>query len=342
MNRRLLAIALLAAVAAAPRPGDPLDDALRRVQSRIDDPAAKGELWDSIKGVTKPVVVTAKTSLSKGRPLAALQALAAAWPGVEAAAFAASAKNTEAAFEAAWKRDGALKSAAMPQAPLAPAALRGLAEAALMQARVYYGASLDYGRATAPQFGLFYLGTARGARSFVRLAAQLAQPERRPMPRLRSVAPELDALERELLAAYRPPASLERHPEFIAAGAALKEARELDAAGFRFGALVKLMEAARRTGQITKTPLPRGDVSTRLRGLAARVKDGPGDGTIAQMFVEAAENDLDANAAAPSIASAIVTEALPRYFAALAPAPPARAAAEPAEAVVTLVRWPYT
>ena len=187
-------------------------------------------------------MASAEASLSKGRRLAALQALAATWPKVEAAAFAASAKNTEAAFEAAWKRDGALKSAAMPPAAIAPAALRGLAEAAAMQARVYYGASLDYGRATAPQFGLFYLGTARGERSFVRLAAQLAQPERRPMPRLRSVAPELDALERELLAAYRPPASLERHPEFIAASAALKEARELDAAGFRFGAMVKFGE----------------------------------------------------------------------------------------------------
>jgi hypothetical protein len=340
MNRRLLAIALLAGVAASPRPADPLDDALKRVQSRIGDPAAKGELWDSIKGITKPVVATAQTSLSKGRRLAALQALAAVWPKVEAVTFATSAKNTEAAFEAAWKSDGELKSAAMPSTPIAPAALRGLAEAALMQVRVYYGASLDYGRATAPQFGLFYLGEARGERSFVRLAAQLAQPSPRPMPRLRSVAPELDTLEHELLAAYRPPASLQRHPEFIAASAALKEARELDAAGFRFGALVKLLETARRTGQITKKPLPRDEVSARLRDAAARVKGASADATIAQMFVEAAENDLDANAA-PSIASAIVTEALPRYFAALAPAPPARAAAAP-DAVITLVRWPYT
>ena len=39
------------------------------------------------------------------------------------------------------------------------------------------------------------------------------------------------SIEDELLAAYRPPTSIDSHPIFIRASALLKEARELDAAG---------------------------------------------------------------------------------------------------------------
>jgi hypothetical protein len=41
------------------------------------------------------------------------------------------------------------------------------------------------------------------------------------------------------------------------------------------------------------------------------------------------------------VAAAIAADVLPRYFAALAPAPPASAAPK-ADVTVTLVRWPYT
>jgi hypothetical protein len=66
------------------------------------------------------------------------------------------------------------------------------------------------------------------------------------------------------------------------------------------------------------------------------------DHSIAQLLLEQARAEAKAAGDRPSpTASAIVTDALPRYFAALEPARPAAAAA-PARATVTLVRWPYT
>jgi hypothetical protein len=106
-----------------------------------------------------------------------------------------------------------------------PAAVRGLAEAALLQARAYYDASLDYGRSTSPQYGLFYLGAAQAQRGFVSFCLKLDEPSSRRPPPLRSLKGELDSLEAELLAAYRPPASIDKHSEFIAASALIKVKR---------------------------------------------------------------------------------------------------------------------
>ena len=56
----------------------------------------------------------------------------------------------------------------------------------------------------------------------------LSFPAPRRAPPLRPLAGEVDALDTALLSAYRPPASIDRHSEFITASAAIKEARELD------------------------------------------------------------------------------------------------------------------
>ena len=66
------------------------------------------------------------------------------------------------------------------------------------------------------------------------------------------------------------------------------------------------------------------------------------DHSIGGLFLEVAASDADtARAGHAVVASAIAEDVMPRYFAALAPAPPA-AAAKPPEVAVTLVRWPYT
>ena len=92
----------------------------------------------------------------------------------------------------------------------------------------------------------------------------------RPAPPLRSLRAELDALEGELLAAYRPPASIDRHSRVHRARAPrLKEARELDAAGLRYGALAALPPggAARRSAAAAGA---RADDAAAARALAAR------------------------------------------------------------------------
>jgi len=129
-----------------------------------------------------------------------------------------------------------------PLLATAPASERIAAEIARLEVRACYGASLEYARNTEPKSGLFYVGQAQAARDFVRLCREVATPPASELS-LRSLAPELAALQRELLVAYRPPLALLLHSEFIAASSLLNDAVELDAAGFRHGALLRYLQA---------------------------------------------------------------------------------------------------
>jgi hypothetical protein len=233
---------------------------------------------------------------------------------------------------------------------LQPAVLRALGEASLSQVKVYRDASLEYGRNTMPENGFFYLGTARAQLGFVELlpsfSAGTAGNTGRAAIAPRSLSSELDALEAELLAAYRPPAAIERHPEFIRASAALKEARELEAAGHRHGALLRYLQAAQRAAPLLASPpapAKASAASTLLKDWQSRLSQEAKDHSLAQLFLEEAQAALEGDTAAanPTAAAIIANDVLPRYLSALKPAK--QAPAKPAAAVtVTLVRWPYT
>src|SRR5690349_18598874 len=93
-------------------------------------------------------------------------------------------------------------------------------------------------------------------------------------PAVRSIRVEIDALQAELLTAYRPPASIDRHPEFIAASANLKEARELDGASRYYAALLRYLQAASRIARLRPVPASLTDsaaVASRVRAEAARM-----------------------------------------------------------------------
>jgi hypothetical protein len=335
------AIALLAATNTA----DPVAQEVARWTSFLGN--AKGGVWDEVKPGAQPSLDRAAAALNNGQRLYALQQLAVAWPNLGAASYVAkqspNAMNDLAGIEAEWKRLGPqLQNAPAPKLDdVQPAAVRGLVEAAVPQVHELYGASLIYAQNTSAFSGFFYLGQAIAQRDFIAFARRASQPTSRRAPAFRSIAPELDALERELLEGYRPPASIERHSEFINASSLLKEARELDAAGLRRGALVRYLEAVRRTAQLRATPLARAEIERRLRDANARIASAPNvDHSIAELFVQSAQADLARSDGGP-IASAIVTESLPRYFGALGPAPPAKPLPA-ARATVTLIRWPYT
>jgi hypothetical protein len=91
--------------------------------------------------------------------------------------------------------------------------------------------------------------------------------------------------------------------------------------------------------------LDRAALERRLAEYLERIAVGPVDHSIAGLLVETAQADLAAAKpgalSPPPIASAIATDVLPRYFAALEPARPSPARPAP-RATVTLVRWPYT
>lgn len=303
-----------------------------------------------LKQDNQPVLDRAAGDLRDGRRMLALQRLANLRVNLATAAYlnerpAVQRKDT-AAFEAEWQRlGGAMRDDLAIPSPGAfggvqPAAARALGEAALLQVRGFYNASLDYGRATMPEMGVYYLAKAEGQRDLAAFARTFSGSSR-PEPPLRSLRPELDALEAEMLAVYRPPVSIERHGEFIGASATLKEARELDAAGLRHGALLRYLTAAQQFAPLRQaappmTPMNADALAKRLQEHAERLSARDVDHSIGQMFLEMAQ----AEQAGPA-AGAIANDVLPRYFAALEPAPPEPRRPDP-RVTVTLVRWPYT
>lgn len=344
-----LAATLLLAADRPRESADPLETDLQRWLTYARDTSAADELTTEARRGSGPILERAAQNLREGRRLLALLRLAAvranATAGVYAAGLPEAARTDLAAFEAEWHRMGTvLRDDLRPPSArewegVQPAAVRAIGEAARLQARGYYAASLDYARNTEPRYGLFYLGIAQGQLETARLCRTLSRPTGLQPPALRGLAREIESLQGDLLAAYRPPASIDRHPEFIAASAQLKEARELDAAGLRHGALLRYLYAAMRAAPLRASPpaLDSAAVAERLADFERRCASSPNDHSIGQLFLEYARAEP---AAAPA-AIAIAADVMPRYFAALEPAP-ARAAAPSPAVTVTLVRWPYT
>ncbi len=295
----------------------------------------------------------AEEALRAGRRLLALQRLASARVHLAASAYVGerpeATRDDPAVLEAEWSRVGkALRGELGPVHPgdlagVRPAAVRALAEGAFLQVRAYYGASLEYGRSTTPQYGLYYLGVAQAHRQFVSFCSKLGEAASRRAPPLRSLKGELDSLEGELLAAYRPPASIDKHSDFIAASALVKEARELDTASLRYGALLRYLQAVQRVALLRSQAAPpaAATVSGKLKSFDERLSGDGLDHSLGRLFLEAGQEAAASSDAGTPPAWPIVTDVLPRYFAALEPAPPAPARPAPL-VTVTLVRWPYT
>jgi hypothetical protein len=342
----------LAARAESPA-GDPLAAELARWNAFLAADTASDERSVQVRQVVAPVLAQAGEALAHGRRLYALLRLSAARQNLAAQAWCSEHPEdgrTQEALEAAWQRLGPQLLAGAPPAPgkalagVQPAAVRAMGEAAIPQVRVYYDASLEYGRATDPGAGLFYMGEAVAQQQFVALCRALAEPAAAE-PAFRSITPELEALQGEMLAVYRPPVSIDRHSEFIGASSALKEARELDVRGFTRGALLRYLQAVLRFQPLRPVP-PAFDAAAtpaRLAGYEARLREGGVDHSLGRLFLEAAQADLgDTTVTAKHATAAAIAEAvLPRYFAALEPAKP-RPTVPPAKVTVTLVRWPYT
>lgn len=222
-----------------------------------------------------------------------------------------------------------------------------LAQASAMQARQTFDASPAYGQATEPLYGMYYL--AQGVSyldyaAFVARAGASLRSARQRAPKLRSLAREIHALRDEMLAAYRPPLSIDRHPEYIGASSATKEALEYDAAGLDEAALLRYLQAALRFAPLraSAASLPAPALAARMEAARRQLAEPGVDHSLGTLFLEVAASDADtASAGHAAIASAVVQGVLPRYFSALGPASATDAAKTP-EVTVTLVRWPYT
>lgn len=334
---------------------DPLTTEIERWRAFLrNDRAAGVELLASLKTDIEPGMAGTEKALRDGLPLLALHRLASVQAQLAAAAYLverpAAQRQDPMEFEKEWRRMGSELRADLAAPGSAaldgvhPAAVRAAGEAALFKVRVLYESSLEYGRNTMPEAGLYYVGAALAQDQFAAFCRSMSAPPGSGEARPRSLEGELDALQGELLLAYRPPASVDRHRQFIAANAAIKEARELDTAGLRYGALYRYLEAVLRVSlaRTTAPPPPNETLRGLLREAEARLGASGLDHSIGQVYLQSAQANLDAAGGGdPAVASAIVSFVLPRYFAALQPEPP-RPAPPRATVTVTLVRWPYT
>lgn len=326
--------------AEAPPAKDPLAAEVERSADLLQNSPAP------IRQANEPIFARVREDLRQGRRQLAIQRLANLRGNVAAAAYrngiSAGQRKDMARLDAEWTRMGdVLREDLGAPSPGAfdgvSAAARALGEAARAQVRGYYQASRDYAHNTMPDQGFYYLGSAQGQREIAAFCRTLTAPPRLQAPTLRSIRPELQGLEADMLAVYRPPLSIERHGEFIVASSTLKEARELDAAGLRHGALLRYLQAAQIFAPLRQPAAPAlaaDALTAKLQEHAERLAAGGIDHSLGQLFLELAQ----AEAASASI---LATDVLPRYFAALEPAPPEAPRPAP-EVTFTLVRWPYT
>lgn len=267
----------------------------------------------------------------------------------------ATVKDSLPAFESEWGKASVQLAALNKSLPekdwsRANAAMRAISEAARGRSIPLLEGARGFATATKPKDGLFYLGEAQGEAEFAIFTAKLNAPRKAAAIPLRSLLPELEALQEKTNAAFQPPRSIDMHPRFIALNSAIKFARELDSSKAYAGALYQYLEAVRHFGMLdpavpdeVKQTALRSSITAELKKLSNASRDD----SIAQIFLERAAGWLNKPDGAPPSSDewravkVIVEQVLPAYNAALKPAAPIQQQAV-RTATLTLVRWPYT
>ena len=335
MRQSLLAVVI--AVIAAPQLGTQsrLDAELVRVRAQIKASVPSDQQASLVQRLDR-----AEAALKAGRTYQALYLLEAAYDGASAFAFAASSGvKSQAAFLEKWTALGPPKPHSGSPGR-APAAIDAIAEASEDRGRSTYQASRPFAEDAGTDSGLYYLGESYASMDFAAFVRSGSWPAAARRPRLRSIAPELAALDREMTTKYE---TMERanHPTYIRASAALKQARSLDERGAREGALFEYL-----LSRYLFAPLrgPAAADATRQSVDAARATlPAAEDHSIAELLMQFADEGLSSDSAELRRgAAAVIEDVVPAYLAALAA--PATTAMPTANAAVTitLVRWPFT
>lgn len=251
-------------------------------------------------------------------------------------------------LEKEWQKAGTelasvLSGTGLPDYDQVPVAVRAIGEVAYSEVKPYYEASLEYGKSTAADYGLAYLGIARSQLELARFCAGPGWKREQKLPQVDNLANEIEQFEDEVLSQYKAPASIEHHDVFIRTSSLIKQARELEGSGLRYGALFRYLQARLSFSKIAKaTPAPV-DVSEtgkRIHKIEQRLAAEAVDHSLARLYLEmaAAQSASGENEAAGTI----FEDVLPHYFAALQPAARKAPSAPNPTVTVTLVRWPYT
>lgn len=330
----------------------------RLQQSLKEKPIESPDLAELGKGIDQRLK-DADSARSAGRLYLSLESLGQAEDYFQAVrtieAKADAIKDNLPAFEAEWGKASLEYAALDKQARQRdwnrfPAAVRALSESAQGRTIPLLEGSRGFATSTKPQDGLAYMGEAKGEAAYATFLYGLSIARKgAPFP-LRSLLPELEALQEKTNAAFHPPRSIDMHPRFINLNATLKFAHELDSSKAYAGALYQYLEAVRHYGMLDPA-VPDAAKQESLRKAVAeeskKFSASRRDDSIAQAFLERAEGWLNKpDGAAPSAdewraVQVILQQVLPAYYAALNPAAPLQQRAG-RTATLTLVRWPYT
>jgi hypothetical protein len=330
----------------------------RLQQSLKDKPIAIPDIPDLNSEIEGNLTVAA-SALAAGQLYLSLEGLGRAEDHMHGArtleAEADAIKDSLPAFESEWNKASVQltaldKSARGRDWGHTTAAIRAISEAAQGRAIPLLEGARGFATATKPKDGLFYMGQAQGETAFAEFVSKLNAPRKAAPALLRSLLPELEALQEKTNAAFQPPRSIDMHPRFIALNSTIKAARELDSSRAYAGALYQYLEAVRHFGMLdpavpdaAKQASLRSELTEELKKVSAAKRDD----SIAQVFLERAAGWLNKpDGAAPSpdewrATQVVLQQVLPAYYAALKPAAPRQERAG-RTATLTLVRWPYT
>jgi hypothetical protein len=256
------------------------------------------------------------------------------------------------ALEREWRRLGgalAEKERRLTAAPARrlPLAVQAMLERALTQVQPHYQSGRLYGQQTTIDAGLFYMGRAKAQLEFALFCRGLDAVAPGAAPSLRSLAPELEELEREVTQAYRRLGAADKDNTFIRINASLKVAQDLERERRFSGALLQYLEVFRALE--AANPMPAENLAPdalKLLGesFRAQLSGGKTDHSVGWLYWQMAQAALESGDVNElKQAAVILHHVAPQYFKYMSrlkevPAPKAIAR----EVTVTLARWPYT
>jgi hypothetical protein len=253
----------------------------------------------------------ARTAAEKGRAFLALHELSTAWRTEAAYTFSGGLVDrvkTFDDFKREWTTVGEPRAPQpMPDAPLVVAALATASESV---GPATHRASLPYAEDAGLRAGLYYLGDARAANRFGAFCRGLTFLSAGVRPPLRSIAPEMDRFERDVIKLYDK-ADANARRSFIIVNVTMKIARERDGSGDYAASLLQYMLARFHLGTVA-TAGASGDAAARLQTFAKALTGQ--DHTIAQLFFEMAASSLESpDAKVQRQATAIADFVIPEY-----------------------------
>ncbi len=291
----------------AAAPTETLTKEIARVQHDLEQSMSQDE-----RAGAEVRLARAADAARKGRLYLALHELSAVWRMQAASTFAARLRDSVHTAEDFRREWTAVGEPHAPSAPLSlPLAIGAIATSSEAVAPATYRASLPYSEDAGVGSGVYYLGDAQGAMQFGAFCRTLNIAARGPRPALRSVAPEVDRFETDILQNYNKADAAARRP-FIQISVGLKIARERDASGDYAAALLQYLLARYQHAVLTTTS-PAADIGARIKASESAMRGA--DHSIGELFLQIASAQLEsADPQGARNATAIMDVVIPEYI----------------------------